>query len=75
MASDILSILREERKTLAQVCCSLCNSGLVASVRYCPPSVDSPSISLGDQARMAEGVLNEKSSVLVFRVTSLVEMI
>ena len=46
-----------------------------SSVQYRPPSVDSPSISLGDQARATDGVLNKKSSVLVFRVTSLFELI
>ena len=39
--------------------------GVVLVSTVCLSFVDSPSISLGDQARVAEGVLNEKSSVLV----------
>ena len=53
--------------------CSVLICVLVSTI--CLSSVDSPSISLGDQARVTEGVLNEKSFVLVFRVTSSFEMI
>ena len=41
----------------------------------CLSSVDSPSLSLGDQSRVSAGCLERKESNVLFRVTSLFEMI
>ena len=44
----------------------LCIDDVVLVSTLCVSLVDSPSISLGDQARVAEGVLNEKEFLLDF---------
>ena len=61
--------------SLIKILCLLFYVDVCTRQHGCLFSVDSPSLSLGDQSRVSGGCLERKESNVLFRVTSLFEMI